>query len=172
MRPYRSKYIPKTLPSALDEAAVVELEGIYDEDLDEGEWNSTDLGSTREGSDDTGAKEICDYFHKVQAVRRETNLDVVLNHLELLTDLAKGSACVLPSVAGSSSVEQQLLQSQCPARRKEDVHTWDQSDACGSEFVKKLGNAKTTLKELWKALDACPLHIPHLEVDMTKWKVI
>lgn len=99
-------------------------------------------------------------------------MEVLQNRLELVTDLAKGSASMLPSVAGSSSGKQQELQSQCSARRLEADHIWDQSGACEYKLVKKLGNAKTTTKELQKALDASTLHIHRLEVDMTKWKVV
>lgn len=144
---YHGEVIFYMLQSTLDEAAVADLDFLFDLSLDDGERDVADLDDISGSSVVTRAKEICECLHQVQAVRREAILNLFQNVLELLADLAWEPAAVPRLVACSSTGVQCELQLQCSALRPEVDQIWCQSNASESKLLENLSEFRPTLKK-------------------------
>lgn len=154
-------------PSMQDEAAVANLDAVYDGDMDDYEWVVADIDSTPERAVATCAKEIQECFYRVRAMHREARFVVCNRFLELLTDLAEGSAAVPPSVAGSISEKHCEWQLHCDALREEVDCIWSQANTRESKINNASSMFKAIAKELQKAQDAGTLYFHRVEENVT-----
>lgn len=102
---------------------------MFDRDLDKGVRNVADVDSDPGGAVSTCAKTNRACFRRVQAVRRDASLTVFQNRLEVLVELVKEPAAVLPSMTDYAFEWQLKLRTQCAVLYREAEFVWSQFDA-------------------------------------------